>query len=78
MSLPRPLSYAVQKPGGFPSYIRNTTFTPTTLYNNIALNDVVRIELRAKGFLDPYTTMINIDVSVAANDITPYGIFKID
>jgi len=28
MSLPRPLNYAVVKPGGFPSFIRNTTFTP--------------------------------------------------
>ena len=34
--------------------------------------------MRAKGFLDPYTTMVNIDVSVSATDITSYGILKID
>jgi hypothetical protein len=65
--LPRPLNYAVVKPGGFPSFIRNTTFTPQTIYNNIQLNDTIRIEMRAKGFLDPYTTMVNIDVQVDAS-----------
>lgn len=78
MSLPTALSYAITKPAGFPSYIRNTTFTPTTIYNNIALNDTVRIELKSRGFLDPYTTMVNIDVMVDNSMIQSMEIKKID
>ena len=62
--LPFPLRYAISKPSGFPSYIRNTTFSPTTIYNDLTLNDTVRFEIKSKAFLDPYSLMINIDLQV--------------
>lgn len=34
--------------------------------------------MRAKGFLDPYTTMINIDVQVDSTMIESYEIKKLD
>lgn len=63
-SLPFPLRYAVTKPPGFPSFIRNTVFSPSTIYNDVALNDTIRIELRTKAFLDPYSVVLDFDVAV--------------
>jgi hypothetical protein len=76
--LPFPLKFAISKPQGFPSYIRNTTFTPATIYNDLTLNDTVRFEIKSKAFLDPYSLMINIDLMVDPTKFPAYFIQKLD
>ena len=50
----------------------------TTIYNNIALNDTIRIEVRSKGFLDPYTTMVNIEILCDSTMCQSTEILKLD
>ena len=78
MDLPMPLRFAVTKPAGFPSYIRNTTFTPTTIYNDLTLNDTIRFELKSRAFLDPYSVMLNIDVQVDPTKFPNFFVQKLD
>lgn len=70
------LDYSSVKPSGFPSKIRKAIFYPSTQYTDIKANDIVRFNINAPGFWDPYSAVINITVDTSKMD--PEGSFQLD
>lgn len=63
-------------PQGFPSAIKTVTFEPISGKGYWTVKDKVRFEIRANGFLDPYTTRLNFDVE--CTDLEPDEIRRLD
>lgn len=63
MTTPSFLEYGKIKPTGFPSKTKRGLFYPQTQYTDIKGNDIVRFNINAPGFWDPYSCRVVMKVS---------------
>lgn len=63
MTTPSFLNYGKVKPTGFPSKTKKGLFYPQTQYTDIKGNDIVRFNINAPGFWDPYSCRVIMKVS---------------
>ncbi|HMW40261.1 MAG TPA: hypothetical protein PKD57_12720 [Saprospiraceae bacterium] len=63
MTTPSFLEYGKVKPTGFPSKTKRGLFYPQTQYTDIKGNDIVRFNINAPGFWDPYSCRVVMKVS---------------
>lgn len=68
MSIPKSLDYKNIRPSGFPSKVKRVEFLPQNLYSDIKPNDIVRWNILAPGFWDPYNCNVRIKVDFSEMD----------
>lgn len=76
--IPKQISYDRLKPIGYPTTLKIVNFQPMNNSSDINPTDIVRFQMNTTGFLDPWATYINLEVSVVDTDLGTDEILQID
>ena len=76
MSIPRYIDYKSIKPSGFPNRVKRIEFFPQNLFSDIKPNDIVRFNINAPGFWDPYSARFRLKIDFS--DMETEGSYQLD
>jgi len=62
--IPNSINYSDVKPEQIENTVKLIRFTPTANVQQAGPNDVIKFMLQGNGFLDPFSTYINIEVDI--------------
>jgi subtilisin-like proprotein convertase family protein len=62
--IPNSINYSDVKPEQIENTVKLIRFTPTANVQSAGPNDVIKFMLQGNGFLDPFSTYIDIEVDI--------------
>jgi hypothetical protein len=69
--IPNSINYSDVKPEQIENTVKLVRFTPTANVQQASPNDVMKFMLQGNGFLDPFSTYIDIEVNMFPELDTP-------